>query len=589
LSNKLNLPTNLWSFLWHFIKRQKAAFAIATIVMFAWSLEESCYPYFIKLIIDKIEAYPGHKDKLFAYLTPTLILSSVVFLFIQVNYRIFDVVSSKLYPKFMVDIRGYIHEYILGHSHEYFSNNFSGTISTRIFKMPEAAQRIVDLFITLFFPVTLSIILSCLFVAVSDPLLALIILLWFVLYMGVTLSFSGKSSSLSIAHSKILNALNGKALDCLNNIINVKIFSNHQFEKKYFHQQQEEELSSFIIAMRFNVFIKLIQAIITIVFSFATIFISIYCYKNSIISLGDLTMILSYQGLIKIVWFMGMETVPFFDLIGNCKEALTILNKPHDIIDVKDAKEMIVTKGEIEFSNVTFNYIRNENVFKNKSIKIESLQKVGLAGFSGSGKSTFVNLILRYFDISEGNIYIDGQDIAKVKQDSLRRNISIIPQDSLLFHRTIMENIRYGRPEASDEEVIRAAKQAHAHEFIMKMPEQYHSLAGERGVKISGGQKQRIAISRAILKNAPILILDEATSSLDSITEAEIQISLKTLMKEKTAIIVAHRLSTLIEMDRIFVFDKGSIVESGTHMELISDRSTHYARLWGMQSDNLIV
>lgn len=243
---------------------------------------------------------------------------------------------------------------------------------------------------------------------------------------------------------------------------------------------------------------------------------------------------------------------------------------------------MKVTQGQIFFDKVKFCYMGSEALFKNKSVIIEPGQKVGLVGYSGSGKTTFVNLILRLYDATEGLILIDGQDIKEVTQDSLRANIGMIPQDPSLFHRTLMENIRYGRINATDEEVIEAAKKAHAHDFIINLPEGYNSLVGERGVKLSGGQRQRIAIARAILKNAPILLLDEATSQLDSVAESYIQESLWRLMQNKTTIVIAHRLSTLLHMDRILVFEEGQIIEDGTHSELL-ERNGQYKSLWDAQ------
>jgi ATP-binding cassette subfamily B protein len=241
-----------------------------------------------------------------------------------------------------------------------------------------------------------------------------------------------------------------------------------------------------------------------------------------------------------------------------------------------------VSQGHIEFSKVKFQYHGAYSLFQNKSVTIDAGQKVGLVGYSGSGKSTFVNLILRFYDVVEGQILIDGQDISKVTQESLRRAIAMIPQDPSLFHRSLMDNIRYGRLTASDEEVIAASQKAHADDFINVLPEAYEVLVGERGVKLSGGQRQRIAIARAVLKNAPILILDEATSQLDSVTESRIQDSLWELMQDKTTLVIAHRLSTLLHMDRILVFDKGHIVEDGTHNELLNIRGL-YKTLWDAQ------
>jgi ATP-binding cassette subfamily B protein len=267
---------------------------------------------------------------------------------------------------------------------------------------------------------------------------------------------------------------------------------------------------------------------------------------------------------------------------GSVDQALTLLKEAPEIQDAPSAGELVVNKGKIVFDNVNFNYKGADSLFDNTSVTIEPGQKIGLVGYSGGGKTTFVNLILRLYDVTNGCVLIDGHDIKQVTQDSLRANIGMIPQDPSLFHRSLMENIRYGKIDASDEEVIEASKRAHAHEFIEKLPNGYESLVGERGVKLSGGQRQRIAIARAILKNAPILILDEATSQLDSVTENFIQKSLKELMTGKTTIVIAHRLSTLLHMDRILVFDAGKIVADGTHGELLAQNSL-YKTLWDAQ------
>lgn len=281
-------------------------------------------------------------------------------------------------------------------------------------------------------------------------------------------------------------------------------------------------------------------------------------------------------------WWTLEQVDELNKLVGKCKQSLTNLFVPLGIKDVNNASLLNVTQGEIIFSKVKFHYKGTEPLFQNKSVKIDAGQKVGLVGYSGSGKTTFVNLILRLYDITDGRILIDGQDIKDVTQDSLREAIAMIPQDPSLFHRTLMENIRYGREKATDEEVIDAAKRAHAHDFIMKLPMNYASLVGERGIKLSGGQRQRVAIARAILKNAPILILDEATSQLDSITELEIQESLWELMQDKTTIVIAHRLSTLLHMDRILVFDEGKIIQDGTHEALLVEEGL-YKNLWEAQ------
>lgn len=259
----------------------------------------------------------------------------------------------------------------------------------------------------------------------------------------------------------------------------------------------------------------------------------------------------------------------------------------HDIVDAPNAQPLRVTHNKIEFENVSFSYNINNPLFKNINLVIESGKKVRFVGFSGSGKTTCVNLILRFFDVTSGRILIDNQNIAHVTQNSLHQSIAMIPQDTSLFHRSLIENIRYGRLDATDAEVIDAAKRAHCHEFINQLPDGYYSLVGERGIKLSGGQRQRIAIARAILKQAPILLLDEATSALDSVTEKCIQEGLHTLMQGSTTIVIAHRLSTLAEMDRILIFDKGEIIEDGNHTELLKANG-HYAKMWKMQAGGFL-
>ena len=285
---------------------------------------------------------------------------------------------------------------------------------------------------------------------------------------------------------------------------------------------------------------------------------------------------------------IGRDFAEFTEHFGKITQGLRVINQKHYILDIINAKELQIKSGKIQFENVDFYYKGISPVFTNKSITIYPGEKIGVVGYSGSGKSTFVNLILRLFDIASGQILIDGQDISKVTQESLIKSIAIIPQDPFLFHRSLMENIRYGLISASDDEVITASKKAYAHEFIILTPNGYDSLVGERGIKLSGGQRQRISIARAILKNAPILILDEATSAMDSVTEDYIQANLITLMENKTVIVVAHRLSTLLNMDRILVFDKGRIVEDGTHKQLLAINGM-YATLWNSQIGGFLV
>jgi ATP-binding cassette subfamily B protein len=308
----------------------------------------------------------------------------------------------------------------------------------------------------------------------------------------------------------------------------------------------------------------------------------LYLWLHNRITTGEVIQVFTTMwSLTMILWTVGAALPALFQSFGTAKQAYSVLLDPQDLGDKPGAPELKISSGEIVFDNVSFRY-GEKSLFENKHVQIRGSEKVGLVGFTGAGKSTFINLILRFFPLHNGKILIDGQEVAHVTLESLRRQIAMIPQDPVLFHRTLRENISYGKPEADEAQIIRAAKLAHCDEFIRNLPGGYEAKVGERGTKLSGGEKQRIAIARAILVDAPILILDEATSSLDSVTERYIQDSLETLMQNRTTIVIAHRLSTLSRMDRILVFDQGKIVEEGTHAALLSEEGL-YARMWKMQ------
>jgi ATP-binding cassette subfamily B protein len=379
------------------------------------------------------------------------------------------------------------------------------------------------------------------------------------------------------------STITGRVVDSLSNILSVRLFAREAGEK----QSLQKTLGEAVKAEQ-----KLEWAYFWLWFSYGYSFfivLSLNLYflikgrAEGWITVGDFALVLTLNiAIVDFFWRLTQEFSQFSQSLGRVKQALRTIMVTPEIQDKSNAMPLIVTKGEILFDCIQFHYKDSEPLFQNKSVKIKPGQKVGLVGYSGSGKTTFVSLILRLFDVTSGCILIDGQDIRDVTQDSLHEAVGMIPQDPTLFHRSLMENIHYGRPEATEDEVVEAAKRAHAHEFIIQLPQTYASLVGERGVKLSGGQRQRIGIARAILKNAPILILDEATSQLDSVTEGFIQESLWEIMQDKTSIVIAHRLSTLLHMDRILVFDRGKIVEDGTHQELLT-KAGLYKTLWDAQ------
>ena len=581
------LPKTLPAFFWHFIKPHTWYVAAMFGTGLIWGIQNSVAPYLLKLIIDGIASYHGDKTSGFAAIRLPAIAYVALWVGMAFNFRILDWVKLKLFPSIRRDIINQMFAYLNRHSYSYMQNNFAGSLSNKIMDMAGSMASLLTRM-----DEGSANILAFLFALVSmyliHPLFSAILLGWAILFIGITVLFSGEIKYLSQAFSESKSTLSGKIVDAVTNLSTMRLFAHNAYENDRLNDavtdtvMKDRAVQWNIVKMRIFWDVTFITLIGSMLGSL------IFLWSRGKITVGDFSFVMTVSlSIFMHIWSLASQFVQFAEELGKCSQALTIITAAHDVVDHPDATELHVTNGQIVFDNVTFKYLRNHHLFQDKNVAIKAGSKVGLVGFSGSGKTTFVNLILRFFDIESGHILIDGQDIASVTQDSLHEAISMIPQDTSLFHRSLMENIRYGRLDASDDAVIEASKRAHCHEFITSLPEGYDSLVGERGVKLSGGQRQRIAIARAILKNAPILILDEATSSLDSVTEKHIQESLHELMDGRTTIVIAHRLSTLSAMDRILVFDKGHIIEDGTHEELLKAHG-HYARMWHMQAGGFL-
>lgn len=583
------LPKTLFSFFLHFLKKQKWTLLFIQIGCLAWSLDHTLWPVVLEKMIDTFTNHLGDRSGIFSELAPILMFGAALWIINEIGFRISGVLWAKFNPILEANVRMSIFDYVQRHSYRYFSNQFAGSLSNKINDLPQSMSRMIQLVTVIFIPVFVAIVISTTLFFFLKPIFAVILLTWITIHMSVCLFSAKKCDHLAHIHAESVSNLSGKIVDSLSNNLNVKLFARFNAEKDYLNIHQSREKEAHRSSLMFIEKIKFILGAFSFLFPgvLMTTFI-ILSWKNYQISTGEVIFILnSSWNITMMVWFAGLELPNLFKEIGISKQALSLIQTPHEISDHPDAKDLVVTKGEITFDHVTFYYSKAKALFKDKMLTIQPRERVGLVGFSGSGKTSFINLILRHFEVEGGRILIDGQDISKVTQNSLRNAIAMIPQEPVLFHRTLMENIRYGNPKASDEEVIDACKKAHCHEFILKMSEGYQTYVGERGLKLSGGQRQRIAIARAILKNAPILILDEATSALDSITERHIQEDLNELMKERTVIVIAHRLSTIAELDRILVFDNGEVIEEGTHQELI-DLGKGYANMWHMQAGGFI-
>jgi len=584
----MKLPHTALAFLWHFVQRQYIAFSIIIFTAMIWVTNETFFPFFLKLIVNKLQNFHGDPHTVYSYLSGVLILLISFWVVTEILLRIQGLITVFAFPRFRANIRETVFNYVKSHSHEYFSNNFAGRIAQKLADLPTSCQAIMEMVCFNFITALVGACIVLFMMWHTKPIFALIIIIWLCLHIGLTSIFIRFGNQSWSIHSDAVSVLSGKIVDIFTNIPSMRLFARGEFETNYLKTFQADEIAKSRRAMLLMELTRIGLGMSGLFLIFSMIFLLIYSWANHWISIGDFTQVgMQTFWLLGWIWFVSFQMTVFARELGTINGALSIITKGHDVVDCKDAVPLHVTKGEICFDRVTFNYQKNLPIFNDLNVKLIAGQKVGLVGYSGSGKSTFVNLILRFYDLNSGRILIDNQNIAQVTQDSLRSQIAMIPQDPSLFHRTLMENIRYGRLDASDEEVIAAAKLAHCHEFIEVLEDKYQALVGERGIKLSGGQRQRIAIARAILKNAPILILDEATSSLDSVTEKLIQESLQLLMKNRTTIVIAHRLSTLADMDRILVFHKGKIIEEGTKEELLAAKS-HFAMLWNMQTDGFL-
>lgn len=585
--DKMKNSHSLTNFILAVLKPYKRYIFMFGFIALYWAINNALAPYILKIIIDTVVAQEGNRQEVWHAVSPYVLFYIALWVGIALDMRLLDWVKMRAFPSIRQDIMNKMFDYLTEHSYRYFQNNFAGSLSNKIGDMHSG---VITLLTTLddAFAQFLGLIVAIGMMLLIHPLFAVILLGWAISFLGISYYFFYPIQNLSHIFSTTRTKVFGCWVDSISNITNIRLFSRNAYESQRIRKSVAEAVSQ-DRAMEWTIIkMRIFWDISIIVLIGVNILLLVNLYQKAQVSVGDFSFIISLSiSIFYNLWYLASQFVTFAEEAGKCKQALSIMEMPHEIVDKKEAKPLVVKEGKIEFINVTFHYDEGTRLFKNKNIVIPARQKVGLVGFSGSGKSTFVNLILRLFDVESGEIRIDRQNIAIVTQNSLRDQITMIPQDTTLFHRSLLENIRYGRVTASDEEVIQASKMAHCHEFISQLKNEYQSLVGERGIKLSGGQRQRIAIARAMLKNAPILILDEATSALDSVTEKYIQDGLHSLMQNKTTIVIAHRLSTLSQMDRILVFDGGHIIEDGTHEALIQANG-HYAHLWQMQAGGFL-
>ena len=587
-------PSTLRAFFWHYLKPVWWAFALLTVVTLALAVLEVAVLAFVGRVVDMMKESTS----------PTTFIadnawSLGIMAVLTVVVRPLLSLAADLMKHQMImgpvniRIRWQAHRYLLRQSLGFFQNDFAGRLATRTIQVGPAIRDVAANVCDVVVWVVVHWVGAVLLFMQADWRLTLPLITWLTLYIFALRYFVPRIEKLSAAMSDARSMLTGRIVDSYTNIATVKLFAHTDREDGYARDAMGEFLSRYQQQLRLNtqmeVFLWTVNGLVLV----GTTGLAIWLWGRGEVTIGAIAVVTGL--IIRLMnmsgWFMW-TLAGIFDNVGVVQESMKAIAHPLQLTDSTGAKPLNASRGEIKFEGVRFHYGRSTGVIDNLTLTIKPGEKVGLVGRSGAGKSTMVNLLLRFYDLEGGRILIDGQDIRHVSQDSLRAQIGMVTQDTSLLHRSISDNILYGRPDASEAAMIAAAKKAQAHEFILGLEDLrgrkgYEAHVGERGVKLSGGQRQRIAIARVLLKNAPILLLDEATSALDSEVEAAIQEQFNNLMEGKTVIAIAHRLSTIAAMDRLVIMDRGTIVEMGSHAELLA-RGGLYSELWARQSGGFL-
>jgi len=586
-------PDGLIAFYWHFARQARALFIALFLIEFVIALLDTAIPWFIGRVVTLVTSVAP--ESFLAASWPWLAAMALVVLVARPGIVLarYLVTNQAIAGPFTNLIRWQSHWHVVRQSWAFFQNDFAGRISNRVMQTGPALRESLVASMTAVWYVIVYGTTATAMTAAADWWLATPIVAWFAGYIGLLVYFVPRLRDRSKVTSEARSALMGRIVDSYTNILTLKLFARPREEDGYVRDAVEYHTGRFLAQQRLITAFGTLLALLNALLIAGAGAIALTLWLHGAVKVGAIAMVLplTFQ-LTNMSRWVAFSVTEILEEIGVVQEGMLTIARPLQLVDEPGAQPLTVRRGRIAFEDVRFGYGRATGVLDGFSLTVQPGEKIGLVGRSGAGKSTVINLLLRFFDLEAGRILIDGQDIAQATQESLRAQISVVTQDTSLLHRSIRDNVRYGRPGASDDEVIAAARVAHAHDFILDLEDWkdrrgYDAHVGERGVKLSAGQRQRVAIARVILKDAPILVLDEATSALDSEVEAAIQTSLGALMEGKTVIAIAHRLSTIAQMDRLIVLDRGRIAEQGTHDQLLR-LGGHYAALWRRQAGGFI-
>jgi len=579
-------PRRVLQYFWQKSMTEKGFFIAITIWVIVSAITTAIVPLLYAKIIDAMWLYTGGDKTEISNVLMGILFSVIIVEIIHfIGWRTVDFSIIRLELNVMKRIFKESFDYLTHHSYKFFANSFGGSLVKKINKLVYSYENVIDIYI--FDMLRLGIILPFILVAVAiaNIWLGLIFLIWLIVYCFAQYFLYKWHLPFTVASNIEDSNVTWALADTITNHFNVLTFSSHKTENMRFDGIINIWRKKSRIAWKNNMLIYIFNSALMIIFEICILYFSIKFWWEDMVSTGTIVLLQIYMFRIFQQMFNIWNVFKrLYRSIWESTEMLDILNEKHEIQDIKNAKKLKINNGEIIFENVWFGYSDENIIFEKFWLKIDAWEKVALVWYSGAWKTTVVKMLFRFFDIQKGLILVDWQDISKVMQESLREQISMVPQDPILFHRSLKENISYGKPDASMEEIIEVAKKSKCHDFISQLSQKYETMVGERWIKLSGGERQRVAIARAMLEDKKILVLDEATSSLDSESEKLIQDAMENLLKWKTAIIIAHRLSTIMKMDRIIVMDQWKIIEEGSHQDLLKKSSGIYKKLREIQS-----